>query len=140
MQQIIILDDYSMLSLSLWLIVGWPHIAGNVAKKWFETFESWSNFGNYKVLDGCLLIISYENLLSQLREQLIRIGEFLGVKEEFLKGKHLDCVIENSQGLNKRKKYKVPEKIFDSKFNQTIAIYKERVNVILSYLNAGFVV
>ena len=136
----IVFEVTDILNVLLSLIAGWRKAAMILAKRWFQTFEAWSNFGNYKDLDGCLLIISFEHLKTQLRDQLLKIGRFLGVKEEYLQGEHLECVIENAKGVNKRTKYHLPLDIYDNSINQTIAVYKQRVNDILSYLDAGFVV
>ena len=114
-----------------------------LAKRWFQTAEVWTRFGNYKDLEGCLLVVSYKQLQAQLQQELIRIGNFLGVKPKYLKkdSKHLDCIEQNSEGSFKRSyTSKLSFDVFDRKMNKTIDIYKERVNDILEYLDAGFTV
>ena len=46
--------------------------------------------------------------------------------------------MKNSKGRFKRQKYERPSDIFDKAINETIDIYRERVNVILDSMNAGF--
>ena len=113
-----------------------------LAQRWYQTAKAWTRFGNYQNLDGCLLIISFRNLQTKLGEELAKIGKFLGVEQRYLKGGHLDCVVRNSRGSFKRSHQQKASfsDIYDKEMNRTIEMYKERVNIILTYLNAGFTV
>ena len=111
-----------------------------MAKRWFQTFETWSNFGNFANQTGCLHFVSFRNLQKELPQELAKLGKFLGVKAEYLQGPHLDCVVRNSKGQFKRRKYEKPKNIFDHAVNKTIDMYRERVNLILDTMEAGFTV
>ena len=63
---------------------------------------SWKKFNLYWLLNFTrpLIVIRYESLLTDLRSQLRRIGEFLGygINNE----RHLACVQNNSNGYFRR--------------------------------------
>ena len=85
----------------------------------------------------CLLIVEFAALKSDLKSQLIRIGQFLGVQDKYLQGSHLDCIVNHAEGNFKRphKKESSNDSFFSDEMNNKI---EKDVNALNSVLVKKF--
>ena len=70
---------------------------------------------------------SFRNLKTRLKQEVVAIGEFLNVKEKYLHGRHMDCILNNPNGIFKRPKHVIPIDIFTVDMNETMELYREQV-------------
>ena len=75
-------------------IPAWPVFVSKYAWDWFYSTIRWLSFS------GPLHIIRYENLKTNLRQEVEKMVRFLGVNAS---DEILDCVVENSEGNFHRK-------------------------------------
>ena len=93
----------------------WDHYIKTVSKLWTSFYTNWLNF------NMCILVVDFHNLKTNLKQELARIGDFLGVERRFLNETHLECVENNAEGKFKRRTNK-----------QVMDIYTEELRTIVN--------
>ncbi len=78
-----------------------------------------------------VLVVHYEALHCDLENQLRRVGHFLGVSARFLHGKHMQCILNNASGRQKRHKKQLPWNPFTAKMNETLFEIQDKVDGLL---------
>ena len=105
------------------LFSAWTTYVSIQGSQWYTFYKQWLTQKEIK-----LHIVQFFNLQHNLREEVLEMGRFLGVKDEALNNKaHIDCIINNSGEALRRPTMSFPMSPFSASMNISIDLYKNTI-------------
>ena len=99
----------------------------------FRHVKGWLNLNvHWLQQDICLHVMTYQNLISNLKDELLRLADFLNTPKDKLSEEHFDCVVAHSEGNFKRPPHVPPPSIYTAMMNETIDSAIRKMSVLLS--------
>ena len=107
----------------------------------FHHIKGWLNLNAHWLRqDICLYVMAYQDLISNLKDELLRLAVFLNIPKDKLSEEHIDCVIAHSEGNFKRPPHVPPPGIYTARMNETIDRAIRQLGVLLRKRNKTIMV